>query len=140
VTGQVQVCAGGVGGLGYQVGWWAKCRRPVFGDWVAGRCVELIAAKAAGRGWPMVALQIMADHVRLFVKAHPSDCPSPAADEFQGFTSRYLRAEFAHLRSRLPTSWSGSYLAATADAVPAQTVRRYTGTQDERRWRTGRAR
>jgi putative transposase len=99
-----------------------------------------MGAKAAGRGWPMAALQIMADHVHLLVTAHRRDRPCPVVGQFQGFTSRYLRAEFAHLRLRLPTLWSGPYLAASAGAVPAQTVRRHTRTQNQRPWRKERAR
>jgi putative transposase len=82
-----------------------------------------------------MALEIMPDHVHLFVKAHPSRSPSRIANQFEGFTSRQLRAEFAHLRSRLPTLWSRSYFAATAGAVSAETVRRYIDTQNERPWR-----
>ena len=53
---------------------------------------------------------------------------------FKGFTSRVLREEFPHLRSRLPTLWSMSYFAATVGAVCAATVQRYLGTQYERPW------
>ena len=82
----------------------------------------------------------MPDHVHLFVNAHPSDSPSRVANQFKGLTSRRLRAEFPHLRSRLPALWSRPYFAATVGAVSAETVRRYTGTQNERPWRKERAR
>ena len=130
VTRQLQVSAGGVYGFGYRV-YWAKYWRPVAGGLVADRCDELIGAKAAGRGWRMMALQIMADRVYLLVKAHRSDSPSPAAGQFTRFRSLYLRAEFAHRGSRLPAWCVRSYVAATAGAVPAQ---------DERTWRKERAR
>jgi len=125
--------------LVYQVVWCLKCRWPVSGGRAGGRCEELMWAEAAGRGWRMAALAIITDHVRLLVKAHRSGSPFPVASEFQRFTPRCLRAEFAHLESRLPTSWSESYFAAMAGAVPMQTVRRYADTQDERRWRKERA-
>ncbi len=102
--------------------------------------MELIRAKARGRSWQMVALEIMPDLVHLFVKAHLSDAPSWIASRFRGFTSRRLRAEFPHLRSRLPTRWSESYFAATVGTVPAETVRQYTGTPNECRQRKERAR
>ncbi|HYV80625.1 MAG TPA: transposase [Streptosporangiaceae bacterium] len=139
MTRQLQVSAGGVYGLGYWV-YWAKYWRPVAGGLVADRCEELIGAKAAGRSWRMMALQIMADRVYLLMKAHWSDSPSPAAGQFTRFRSLYLRAEFAYLRSRLPTWWARSYVAAPAGAVPAQTACRYTGKQNERPWRKERAR
>ena len=109
VTGQVQVSAGGVCDLGYHVVWCPKYRRPVLAGRLAGRCEELIRARASGHGWRMVALEIMPDHVHLFVKAHRSGSPSRIASQFKGFTSRWLRAGFPHLRSRLPALWSRSY-------------------------------
>jgi putative transposase len=140
VTRQVQVSAGAVYDLGYPVVWCPKYRRPVLGGQVAARCKELIRAKASEHGWPVVALEIMPDHVHLFVTAHPSGSPSRVASQFKAFTSRCLRAEFPHPRSRLPALWPRSYVAAAAGAVPAETVRQYTGTQNERLQRKKRAR
>jgi putative transposase len=78
--------------------------------------------------------------VHLFVKAHPKDSPSFIANQLKGFTSRRLREEFPHLRSRLPTLWSRSYLVASVGAVSAATVQRYIDTQYERPWRKGNTR
>jgi putative transposase len=136
VTGQVQMSAGGVYELGYHVMWCHKCRRPVVAGRVAARGKELIRAKASELSWRIVALEILPDHARLLVKAHPSDPRSRIANQFKGFTSRRPRAEFPHL----PALWSRWCSAATAGAVSAETVRRYGGTQDERPWREGLAR
>ncbi|MFF4127516.1 transposase [Microbispora rosea] len=54
------------------------------------------------------------------------------ADQFRGFTSHHLRAEFGHLRSRLPTLWSRPYFVATVGVVSDQMVQRYIETQYER--------
>jgi len=86
-----------------------------------------------------VAPEIMPDHVHLFVKAHRSDCPSRVASQFTGFTSRWLRAEFPHLRSRLRSTWRWPYFAAGVGTVSAQAVCWYTGPQHGRRWRKERA-
>jgi putative transposase len=106
---------------------------------VADRCA-VIRGKASEDGWRMMALEITHDHVRLFVKAHPSDFPSRIASWFQGFTSRCLQAGFPHLRSRLPALWPRLYFAATAGAVSAENAHRYTGARNERRWRKERPR
>ena len=121
--------------LGYHVVWCPKYRRPVLAGPVKDRCETLIRAKAAEHGWRIIALEIMPDHVHLSVKAHPKHSPSYIANQFKGFTSRTLRAEFPHLRSRLPTLWSKSYFAATVGAVSAAMVQRYIDTQYERPWR-----
>ena len=135
VTGQVQVSAGGVYEPGYHVAWCPKYRRPVPAGRVAADCKELIRAKASERSWSIVAVEVMPDHVHLLVKAHPSDSASPIANPFKGLTS-LLRVEFP----RPPTLWSRSYFAAMVGAASAETLRRYSGTQNERPWREGRAR
>ena len=134
VTRQVQVSPGGVCDLGYHVMWCPKCRRPVLAGRVMDRCEELIGARASGHGRPIVALEIMPDHVHPFVKAHRSGSPSQIASQFRGRTSRRLRAESPHLCFRLSARWSRLYSAATAGAVPTEAVRRHADMQDERRW------
>ncbi|MEU5736044.1 IS200/IS605 family transposase [Streptomyces antimycoticus] len=121
--------------LGLHVVWCPKYRRPVLGGRVAERLDELIRAKAEERGWDIIALEVMPDHVHLFVKHDPKSSASYVANQFKGFTSRVLRAEFPHLKSRMPTLWSSSYFAASAGAVSAATVEKYINTQWERPWK-----
>ena len=128
---------GGVWDIGYHVVWCPKYRRQVLVGDIADRCKELIKLKADEHGWKIVALEVMPDHVRLFVKTRPKDSPSFVANQFKGFTSRTLREEFPSLRSRLPTLWSRSYFVASVGAVSADTVQRYIDTQYERPWRKG---
>ncbi|MFE2098615.1 IS200/IS605 family transposase [Streptomyces sp. NPDC059468] len=135
VTRKVRRFSGGVYDLGLHVVWCPKYRRPVLGGRVASRLEELIRAKADERGWEIVALKVMPDHVRLFVKHDPKSSASYVANQFKGFTSRLLREEFPHLRSKLPTLWSSSYFAASVGAVSAETVQRYIDTQQERPWK-----
>jgi putative transposase len=129
---KVRQFSGGVYDLGLHVVWCPKYRRRVLGGPVAVRLDELIRQKADERGWEVVALDVLPDHVHLFVKHDPKSSASYIANQFKGFTSRVLRSEFPHLRSRLPTLWSSSYFAASVGAVSAQRVRRYVDTQGAR--------
>ena len=134
-TRRVRTSSGGVYDIGYHVVWCSKYRRAVLTGSVAARCSALIQDKATENDWQIIALEVMPDHVHLFVKAHPTDSPSHVANQFKGWTSRVLRAEFPHLRSRLPTLWSRSYFVVTVGAVSASAVQRYIDTQYERPWR-----
>ncbi|WP_434091094.1 IS200/IS605 family transposase [Streptomyces flaveus] len=134
---KVRRFSGGVYDLGLHVVWCPKYRRPVLAGRVAERLEELIRAKADERGWEIVALEVMPDHVHLFVKHDAKASASYVANQFKGFTSRVLRAEFPHLKSQLPTLWSSSYFAASVGAVSTQTVQRYIETQWERPWQKG---
>ena len=50
----------------------------------------------------------MRDHVHLFGPQRSPAPPRPARRQVEGAASRTLCDEFTHLRSRLPTLWSGS--------------------------------
>ncbi|GAA5035863.1 IS200/IS605 family transposase [Actinopolymorpha pittospori] len=134
VPRRVRRYSGGVYDLGLHVVWCPKYRRQVLGGRVAVRLRELIEAKAAEKGWEIIALEVMPDHVHLFLKHGPKASASYVANQFKGFTSRVLREEFPHLKSRMPTLWSSSLLVASVGALSAGTVEKYIDTQSERPW------
>ena len=76
----------------------------------------------------------MPDHVHVFVKHEPKASASYVVNQFEGYTSRVLREEFAQLRSRMPTLWSSSLFVASVGVVGADTVRRCVDTRWERSW------
>ncbi|GAA1659500.1 IS200/IS605-like element ISH22 family transposase [Nonomuraea maheshkhaliensis] len=139
MTRQVRTCPGAAYDLGYHVVWCAKYRRPAPGGRVKDRLEELIRAKADEHGREIVALEMMPEHVRLFVEPHPESSSSYVAGQFKGFTSHRPRAEFGRLRSRPLTLWSRSCVVARVGAVGAETVQRYVETRDERSQGGGRA-
>src|SRR5215831_18786664 len=52
--------------------------------------------------------------------------------KLKGASSRILRGEFPHLKSRLPTLWSRSYYAGTVGHVLEATVKKYIENQKGR--------
>jgi putative transposase len=121
--------AGAVYSLGYHLVWCPKYRRPVLDGRVADRLRELIVARCAERGWTAEALEVMPDHIHLFARCGPDTSPARLAHQLKGATSRTLRAEFPHLRSRLPTLWSKSYFVASIGRVSEAAIRRYIAEQ-----------
>ncbi len=121
--------AGAVFSLKYHIVWCPKYRRPVLTSEVESRLRQLLAEKAAALDMTIHALEVMPDHVHLFVEADPTLSVAEIVNRFKGFTSRVLRQEFAMLRSRLPTLWSRSYYAGTVGAVSEATVKRYIANQ-----------
>lgn len=124
--------AGAVFSLKFHLVWCPKYRRKVLVDEVAERLKVLLVEKASELGSVVHALEVMPDHVHLFVESDPTFSPSHLANQFKGFTSHALRQEFPHLRSRLPTLWSRSYFAASVGYVTDAAVKRYIDTQWER--------
>jgi putative transposase len=120
---------GAVFSLKYHVVWCPKYRRPVLVGEVADRLAGLLAEKAAELGMAIRALEVMPDHVHLFVESDPTRCVAEIVNRLKGYTSHVLRQEFPSLRSRLPTLWTRSYFAGSVGHVSAATVERYLAEQ-----------
>lgn len=124
--------AGAVYSLKYHLVWCPKYRRPVLVDGVDDRLRELLSEKAAELGITIHALEVLPDHVHLFVESDPTRCVAEIVNRLKGATSRVLRQEVPWLRSRLPTLWSRSYFAGSSGHVSAATIERYIAEQKGR--------
>lgn len=124
--------AGAVFALRYHVVWCPKYRRQVLAEPIDKRLKELLHEVAQEHEWVIHALEVMPDHVHIFIEASPIHCVAEIVNRLKGRTSRMLRQEFPALRSRLPTLWSRSYFASSVGAVSEQTIRRYIENQKGR--------
>ncbi len=121
--------AGAVFSLKFHTVWCPKYRRPVLTAPVDERLKEIVREIAARREMTLHALEVMPDHLHVFVEADPRWAPAEIVGKFKAISSRLLRQEFPALRSRLPTLWSRSYFIATVGAVSQATIRRYIEAQ-----------
>lgn len=121
--------AGATFTLKYHLVWCPKFRRPVLTPPFDVRLREIIAEVADEAGMIVHALEIMPDHVHLFVEADPTLSVAEIVNRFKGRSSRLMRSEFPALRSRLPTLWSRSYYAGSVGRVSAKTVEAYIAAQ-----------
>lgn len=71
----------------------------------------------------------MPDHVHCFVKSDPSNPPHWIVGQLKGYTARYLREEFPHLKSRLPSLWTRSYYCESVGHISESTVKKYIEEQ-----------
>lgn len=115
--------------LKYHIVWCPKYRRKVLTGDVVNRLQELLHEKTNELNMQIHALEIMPDHVHLFVESDPTWAISGITNALKGYTSRILRQEFGSLRSRLPTLWSRSYYVGTVGHVSEETIKRYIESQ-----------
>lgn len=124
--------AGAVFSLKLHIVWCPKYRRKVLVDGIETRLGSLLREKAAEHGWTIHAMEIMPDHVHLFLEHDPTMCVAEIVNRLKGFTSKVLREEFPALRSRLPTLWSRSYYCGSVGHVSETTVKKYIEGQKGR--------
>lgn len=118
--------------IGYHLIWCSKYRRKVLTGDAGTRLKELLAEKAGQIDIEIVQMEIMPDHVHLFVKATPVNSPHYIVQQLKGYTSRVLRQEFPSLKSRLPSLWTRSYYCESVGHISEETVQKYIKDQKNR--------
>ena len=117
--------------LNYHFVFCPKRRRKVLVGMLRVRLIELLNLKAQELEWNVIALEVMPDHVHLFISVDPDVSPTQVMHRLKGFTSRVLRKEFPHLQ-KLPSLWTRSYFVSTAGNVSSQKIERYIQAQSTR--------
>lgn len=117
--------------VGYHLIWCPKYRRKVLVGKVAVKLKHLLKEKAEEIGVSISNLQIMPDHVHLFVKASPTAAPHWVVQQLKGYTSKVLRGEFPELKSRLPSLWTRSYYCETVGHISEPAIKKYIEEQKD---------
>lgn len=112
--------------------WTPKYRRHVRVGSVKERLEKVLRGVAPENGWDIVAMEVMPDHVHLFVSVDPLRSPHLIVKAFKGRSSRVLREEFPHLM-RMNTLWTRSYFVGSAGNASSATIRKYI----EQQWEHG---
>lgn len=115
--------------IGYHLIWCPKYRRKVLIGDVEARLKQLLQEKADKIGVSIEEMQIMPDHVHLFVKASPVASPHWIVQQLKGHTSHELRQQFKSLRTRLPTLWTRSYYVESCGHISEEAVKKYIEEQ-----------
>ena len=113
----------------YHVVWCPKYRRKVLVDGVDERLKAVVRSVVAERDAAVIEMEVMPDHVHLLVEVDPQFGIHRLVRLLKGRSSRLLREEFPHLRSRLPTLWTNSYFVATVGGAPLAVIKQYIESQ-----------
>lgn len=115
--------------IGYHIIWCPKYRRKVLINGVDIRLKELLIKKAESIGVSIERMEIMPDHVHLFVKAVPTLSVHFIVNQLKGYSSYMLRKEFPWLTRRMTTLWTRSYYCETIGHISENTIIRYIEDQ-----------
>jgi len=115
--------------VAYHLIWCPKYRRAILTGKVEQRLKQLLKQKAKENAWKIETMEIMPDHVHVFVKANPVASPHWIIQQFKGYSSNILRKEFPHLKSKLPTLWTRSYYCESVGHISEDTIKKYIEEQ-----------
>lgn len=106
-----------------------KYRRKVLVDGIDERLKEILPEEAAKLQAEILSLEVMPDHVHLFLTCDPRLLLHRIIKQLKGASARRLRMEFPELKSRLPCLWTRSYFCCTVGHISEATIRRYIEMQ-----------
>lgn len=112
----------------YHFIWIPKRRKKILCGKIRIRLIELIYNKTEELGCQVVSLEVMPDHVHLFIQSNPRISANHLVGQIKGYTSRLLRQEFKELLF-LPSLWTRSYWVSTAGNVSQAVIRKYIEEQ-----------
>ena len=113
----------------YHVVWCPKYRRPILVNGIDNRLKELIINTCNRLRIDVIEMEIMPDHVLLLMEVDPQFGVNNAVKLIKGHTSKVLREEYPHLKTKMPTLWTNSYFVSTVGGAPISVIKQYIENQ-----------
>ncbi len=113
----------------YHVIWCTKYRRKVLSPAIQARLHQLICSKEIELDFKVRASDIIEEHVHLILENNPKVPLTRIVGLIKGDTSRILREEYPHLKSRLPSLWTRSKFISSVGCVSLKVVKAYIEAQ-----------
>ena len=115
--------------LNYHFIWIPKYRRNILEkDDVKIIVKNTIEELAIKHNYKILALEIMPDHIHLFISALPKYSPSNLMNIIKGTTGRRVAQEFPELKAK-GSIWTRAYFVASTGNVSSETIQKYIEEQ-----------
>lgn len=112
--------------LNLHIVWIPKYRRAIL-DGYQDELKDILSSIASKKKWEILAVEVMPDHIHLFVSVPPAVAPSEVVKTFKGQSGRQFlisHPEFADERYD-NSLWAPSYFVASAGEVSSETIQAY---------------
>ena len=115
--------------LNYHFIWIPKYRRGILDQedikTVVKDTIEELAVK---HDYDILALEIMPDHIHLFISALPKYAPSNLMNIIKGTTGRRIAKEYPELKAK-GSIWTRAYFVASTGNISSETIKKYIESQ-----------
>lgn len=117
--------------LNYHLVFTPKYRRHVFVGEARERLMQIFRETCSMRDWIVLGMEVMPDHVHLFLSVPPKWSPSDVAKILKGVSARRILQEFPGLRRGKGGGhlWTPSFYVGSAGNISAQAIQRYIESQ-----------
>ena len=124
--------------LGYHIIWCPNYRHAVLDDAVAVELKRIIAETCCVYGWELQEIEVMPDHVHIFVQADQTTAPVQIAQTLKSISAVPIFHAFPKLKGRKfwgSGLWSRGTYYATVGHIFETAIRQYFESQKLRQFR-----
>ena len=121
--------------LGYHIVWVTKYRHPVLVDAVAIVVKQVIAQTCVVYDWKLLEIEVMPDHIHIFVSASPQTAPAEIAKTIKSISAVTVFTAFPKLKGQRfwgSGLWSPSTYFGSVGHISEESIRRYIQNQKKR--------
>lgn len=118
--------------INYHFVWCPKYRKELLKNKIKDFVEDTLKTICLSKGWKILEIQVMPDHIHLFISTPPYESPTGIVKVLKGTSAIQLFKKFSELRKDLRRGhiWSPSYYVGTAGKVTEETIKRYIQEQE----------
>ena len=115
--------------LEYHIIWCPKYRKKILTNGIDETLKVLLKEKANELNCVIHTMEVMPDHVHLFVKTPATIGVHFLIQQLKGYTSRKLREMYPEIKRKLPCMWTRSYYAESVGHISEESIKKYIEEQ-----------
>jgi putative transposase len=115
--------------INYHIVFCPKRRKPILTNDLREDLIKIFYEIARQIDINIENLEIMADHIHMFVSAKPTIAPHSIIKRLKGASSKIIREKYSHITNKLPALWSSSYYIGSVGSVSESVIKMYIDNQ-----------
>ena len=114
--------------INYHIVFCSKYRKQVLNESIKEDLEIIFKSVISSNDWKLLELEVMPDHIHLFVSAHPKQSPLEIVKKLKGISARLIFKKYPKFQKKEfwgKHLWSGGYYVGTAGIVTAESIQKY---------------
>ena len=113
--------------VNYHIVWSVKYRKPVLTEDIQAFLKDQFIKIGNKKVFSISAMEVMPDHVHVFVSAHPKVAPSYIVKMLKGISARRTLMQFPRLAQQLWKGhlWNSSFYIETIGSISEDAIKKY---------------
>lgn len=114
--------------INYHIVFCPKYRKKVLKASILEDMKTIFESVAQGNDWRIIELNILQDHIHIFISTHPKNSPTEIVKKLKGISARLLFKKYPEFKKKEYWGkhlWSEGYYVGTAGVVTSEAIQKY---------------